>query len=37
VLLELLDNLLLVLNGQRGRGEDLGELGVLFEDIAERF
>jgi hypothetical protein len=35
VLLELLDNLLLVGDGQGGCAEDLSELGVLLEDGGE--
>lgn len=32
---QFLDNLLLVRDGERGCGEDLGELGILFENLAE--
>ena len=35
VLLELLDNLLLVGDGERGSVEDLAELGVLLENTLE--
>jgi hypothetical protein len=35
VLLELLDNLLLVLDGEGGCAEDLSELGILLEDGGE--
>ena len=35
MLLELLDNLLLVGDGERGSVEDLAELGVLLENTLE--
>jgi hypothetical protein len=35
-LLQLLDDLLLVADGEGGGVEDGGELGVLLEDVAER-
>lgn len=36
VLLELGHNLLLVLDGEGGRTEHRGELGILLEDVAQR-